>query len=161
MAEKMSGVATVEKVDAKHRQLTLKDDQGNLHKVDVPESVTNFDAIKKGDKISIDYFASVTLGLKKGGESGKPSSDRMVEHVAGPLPGGLVARQMSVTAEVVKVDSAGNMVTIKGPNGELDTIRVSEPEMQADLAKLKKGDKIQATYTEAVALSITPQNKKS
>ena len=55
MAEKLSATATVTKINAAKRQLMLKDDQGHQFKVDVPEKVTGFAAIMKGDKISDDY----------------------------------------------------------------------------------------------------------
>jgi len=162
MAEKMSVTATVDKVDKGKRQLMLKDEQGTQFKVNVPSEVTNFDAIKKGDKINVEYFSSVALALLKGEKGKAPSAEAttMVEKVPGPLPGGMVAKKMSVTAEVVKVDTSANNLTIKGPGGAIETIHVTDPAMQADLAKLKKGDKIHASYNEAVAVSVEPQQKK-
>ena len=51
MAEKMSATATVTKINTSKRQLMLKDDQGHQFELDVPEKVTGFDQIKKGDNI--------------------------------------------------------------------------------------------------------------
>jgi Cu/Ag efflux protein CusF len=161
IAQKMSATATIAKIDTDKRDLMLKDDQGNEFMVQVPEDVTRFDALKKGDHIKIDYYQSVGLSLKKG-EAGKPGAHEttMAERNAGKLPGGLVARKITGSAEVMKVDTTENKVTIKGPNGEMDTINVTDPALKADLAKLKKGDRIQASYTEAVAISVTPQEEK-
>ena len=157
MAAEVHAVATVDKIDAKNRELTLRDTHGNRFKLSVPESVTNFDEIKKGDRLAIDYFTSVALALKPN-DPAKPAV-HVSERVAGPLPNGLAAHEVKLTAEVVKVDTAANTMTIKAPGGELDTIQVTDPEMQADLAKLKKGDKIEASYNEAVAITIA--EKKS
>ncbi|HEX5060977.1 MAG TPA: hypothetical protein VFV99_16535 [Kofleriaceae bacterium] len=161
MAARMSLTATVDKIDMKKRQLTLKDDSGNQFKVDVPPDVQDFKNIKKGDKISIDYYSSVALKLQKPGAAGKPgmTETEMAAKEPAKLPGGIVARKITATAEVMKVDTSANTVTIKGPGGELDTIKVDDPDVQADLGKLKKGDKIKASYTEAVAISITPAQK--
>ena len=160
MAAELSLSATVEKVDVKKRQLTLKDDAGNATKIDVPTEAGDISAIKKGDKITIDYYSSVALQLMKPGP-GKPGAEETTMAAKEPakLPGGLVAKRISATVEVMKVDTANNTVTIKGPGGELDTIKVTDPDMQADLAKLKKGDKIKASYTQAVAVKVTPPEK--
>ncbi len=162
MATKQSATATVEKVDAKKRTLLLKDEQGDEFKVNVPEKVTRLDAIKKGDTITLDYYEAVSLSLKKPDAGKAPSANEtmMAERTPGKLPGGVVAKKVSATVEVTKVDKAENEVTIKGPGGDLDTIKVSDPEMQAQLENIKEGDRIKATYTEAVAISVTPKKKE-
>jgi len=159
MAARLSLTATVEKVDTKKRLLTLKDDTGNLMKVNVPTEAGDINTIKKGDKLSIDYYSSVALQLQKPGAKLGAEETAIAAKEPAKLPGGLVARKVAATVEVMKVDTALNTVTIKGPGGELDTIRVSDPDVQADLAKLKKGDKIKATYTEAIAVTVTPPEK--
>lgn len=163
MAEKMSASATVEKVDTKKRELTLKDDKGNTFMVQVPEDVTNFENLKRGDKINIDYYQSVTLALKKSEKgAAAPSGGEQVvtERAAGNLPGGLVARKITAVATVQKVDPTTNNVTIKAPDGTVDTINVSDPSLQTQLSKMKKGDKIQASYTEAMAITVSPKSKE-
>jgi hypothetical protein len=159
-ARKMSASATVEKVNSSKRELSLKDDQGNKFMVQVPDSVSRFDAIKTGDHINVDYYESVALSLKKPSDT-QPSANEstMTARAAGNLPGGMVARNITASAEVMKVDKADNKVTIKGPGGNVDTINVSDPMVQADLGKLNKGDRIQARYTEALAISVTPKDK--
>ena len=72
----------------------------------------------------------------------------------------MVAKKVSATVEVTKVDKAENELTIKGPTGDLDTIKVSDPQTQAQLENIKEGDRIKATYTEAVAISVTPKKKE-
>ena len=54
----------------------------------------------------------------------------------------------------MNVDTTANKLTIKRPTGELDTIMVTDPELQGNLATLKKGDKIRVTYDEAVRLAF-------
>jgi Cu/Ag efflux protein CusF len=162
MTQKTSVSATVEKVDVKKRELSLKDEQGNSFMVEVPEDVTRLDAIKKGDKINLDYIESMTLSLKRPEKGEMPTSSeaKMSERAPGPLPGGSMGRTITATAMVTKIDVANNKVTIKGPEGKMDTINVSDPSLQPELSKLKKGDRIQATYTEAMAISVTPKNKE-
>jgi hypothetical protein len=162
MASKMTAKATIAKIDKAKRQVTLRDDEGHQFKVNVPEDVAGFDQIKKGEKVGIEYYQSVTLELKRGDKSKDKTEDTsMQSRTPGPLPGGMKAHMVSATVQVVKVDSAANKLTIKAPSGETDTIDVTDPALQADLAKLKKGDKIKASYTEAVAVSVMPQDKQA
>ena len=153
---KVSGEATVKKIDKKNRKLTIMDDQGKPHTVKVPEQVKRFDAIQVGDKIKIDYYESVGLALEPKGEGkpGAPSETTMMGKKAGKLPGGMAVRTMTASAQVLDVDHQANTLTLKGPEGHIDTIHVTDPEEQADLQKVKKGDTIRARYTEALAINV-------
>ncbi|MGE3459284.1 MAG: hypothetical protein AB7O24_29495 [Kofleriaceae bacterium] len=159
MATKVSTMTTVQKVDKTKRQLMVKDSQGSQFKVNVPEDVTNLDAIDNGDRVAIDYFTSVALSIEKAkkGKAPSASATTMAERTVAPLPDGQVAQKVSATAEVLKVDKTANKLTIKRPAGQVDTIDVSDPQLRSKLATLKKGDKIHASYTEAVAVRLTPQ----
>lgn len=161
-AQKVSASATVEKIDAKKRELTLRNDRGDTMMMEVPENVTRLDAVKKGDKINVDYYESVTLSLKSPEKGAMPSASEssMTERSPGKLPGGMTGRKIVATATVMKIDKAENKLTIKGPEGQVDTIKVSDPAMQPQLGQLKKGDRIQASYTEAMAVSVIPKNKE-
>lgn len=160
MAQEMTVNATVEKVDKDKRMLTLKTEKGNTVQVKIPEKVQGLDKLKTGDHLSIDYFQSMALALKKPEAGAKPGATEttMTERTAGPLPGGMAARKITATVEVMKVDKDNNEVTIKAPNGQEHTIKVDES-MASDLDKIKTGDRIKANYTEAVAISVTPQGK--
>ena len=48
-------------------------------------------------------------------------------------------------------------VTIEGPEGKMDTITVKDPQLKQELAKVKPGDAINVTYTEAMAISASPK----
>lgn len=164
MAERMSATFTVEKVDQKKRKLTLKDAQGHTMKLDVPKDMKNLQSIKEGDKINVDYYSSLALSLRKSEQGKGPSESESMagERTAAKLPGGIVARQVQATVEVVDVDQQNNSITVKTPSGEQDTIKVTDPQMQQQLGKIKPGDRIQAKYQEAVAIRVTPpaqQNK--
>jgi hypothetical protein len=58
---------------------------------------------------------------------------------------------VAVTARVTKVDRAKQEVTLKGPEGRSVTVAVEEP---AVLDRLKTGDLVDITYTEAVAIAV-------
>jgi hypothetical protein len=74
---------------------------------------------------------------------------------AGEKPAGIVGKQVEVTANVIAVDAASQTVMLKGPQRTVD-LRIPDPK-QFKLVKV--GDQIQATYTEALALSVEPAKK--
>jgi Cu/Ag efflux protein CusF len=155
MAQKISATATVVTVDAQKHHLTLRGDNGDEFTVDIPESV-KLDQLHEGDRLKIDYYEAIAISLKKG-EAGAPpraGETTITERKAGTLPGGMTAHRITATVEVVKVDRAHNKLTVKRPDGATDTINVTDPALQANLANLKEGDRIQATYTEAAAITV-------
>ena len=57
--------ATVEDIDAKKREVTLKDAEGDTVKLKVDERVQNLDQIKKGDQIVATYTEGVSVSVDK------------------------------------------------------------------------------------------------
>jgi hypothetical protein len=152
--------ATVEAVDHSARTVTLRDEEGQSHSVKVPEDVRAFDQVKKGDMVKVGYQESVAFNVHKKGEA-KPeyrSSERM-ERTQGGQPGRVMEREEVVSAEVVSVDPDKNILKVKGPQGKTRTINVADPEARERLKDIKKGDVIEMTYTEAMAVTLEPAKK--
>ncbi len=149
-AEKTSTVhasVLVTAIDKSARKITVKMPSGDKAQIQVPADVQEFDKLKVNDKIDIDYMQSVALGFLPAGT--KPSLTE--REAAGP---GMAGRQVSVSAEVIKVDPASNQVTFKGPKGTHRIVTVQDPELQAKLPNLKPGQVVVLQYTEAVATAI-------
>ena len=149
-AEKTStthATVAVTAIDKSARKLTVKMSNGEKALIQVPADVQEFDKVKVGDKIDVDYMQSVALGFLPKGT--KPSSTEV--EAAGP---GMAGRQMSVSAEVIKVDAANNQVTFKGPKGTHRIVTVQDPDLQARLPNLKPGQVVVLQYTEAMATAI-------
>ena len=66
--------------------------------------------------------------------------------------GGSRQREVTVFATVEKVDVADRTVTLRGPDGTIETLRV--PPEARNLAQVKKGDAVVATYCQSVAFEI-------
>jgi Cu/Ag efflux protein CusF len=161
MGELMTGSAKVEKVDVDKRELTLKTKEGKPFTVDVPEGVTRLENVKPGDTVTVAFYQSLAVSLAKPGETPVGTTkETTVEKGPGTLPSGAAVEQVTTTAKVTKVDRSKNELTIETPSGEANTIKVREPEMQSRMKELKAGDTIQATYTRAVAASVTSPKSK-
>jgi hypothetical protein len=152
--------STVEKVDKSKREVTLKGADGNPVIMQVPESVRRLDNVRAGDQVSIDYYQSAAISMKKPeAKPAAPHVETVMTRSPGKLPGGMVGQEITGTAKINKIDMAKNMVTIEGPQGQLDTINVTDPAMRDDMKKLKAGDALQVTYSQAMAVSMTPAPK--
>lgn len=156
-AKKMT--ATVQEIDAATRTVLLKTPDGRVVEVTVGNEARNFDQLKVGDVVTAVYQEALTLSLKKGG-GGTPSVEEnqsMERAPAGGQPGGTVGREVRIVADIVAVNPKTRTVTLKGPKGNIVDLRVEDP---AQFADMKKGDQVNAVYTEALAISVEPAVKK-
>ncbi len=145
--------AQVVAIDKATRTLTLKGPKGNAVDVVASDEVKNFDQIKLGDMVVARYAQALTLELRKTkGPAGAPVvREEAAKARAGAQPAIAGARQVTVIADVVAVDPKKSTITLKGPRGNEVTLNVQNPEQ---FKVVKKGDQIEVTYTEAVALSV-------
>ena len=70
--------------------------------------------------------------------------------------GGERHQEIVVTATVEKVDQKERLVTLRGPDGTTNTIRVG-PEVR-NLPQVKRGDTVVATYYQSVAFEVVPRS---
>jgi len=146
--------ATVTAVDKASRTVTLKGPKGNEVDVVAGEQVKNFDQIKVGDQVTAQYQESLTLELKKTkGKLDATEKAGAVRAAPGERPAGAVGRQVTVLADVVKVDQPNSIISLKGPKGRVVDLKVRN---QDHFKVVKVGDQVEAVYTEALAIAVTP-----
>jgi hypothetical protein len=153
--EHMSGTVTA--IDKSTRTVTVKTDAGEKRTFDVPSDVKAFDKLKTGDKIDADYTESIAIAVLPAGS--KMSDSEKASAMKTGKGSGAAGRQVTVSAHVVSVDPAANTITLKTPKGVIETVNVQDPDNQAKLPSIKPGQVMQFTYTEAMAVSITPAAK--
>ena len=147
--------AKVIAIEKETRTVTLRGPKGNIIDVVAGDEVRNFDQIKLGDMVVVRYAQALTLELKKTGSgSGDVNmSEETGRAKLGERPAVVGERQVSALAEVVAVDPKASTISIKGPKGNVVTLKVHNPDQ---FKVVKKGDQIEVTYTEAIALSVEP-----
>jgi len=147
---------TVEAIDKDKQTVTLKGPKRTLTvKVRDPQKL---DAIKVGDPVIGKYYESLMIAVKKEGEGtpGVTSEKATVGSKPGEVPAGAIGQQVTVTATIVAVDKKAQTVTIKGPEGNTVTVKARDPK---NLEKVKAGDHVEITYTEALAISLDKSAK--
>jgi hypothetical protein len=154
-------VGTIESIDKETREVTLTDEQGQKEKFEVPPAFKGFDKLKVGDRVNVMYMESVALGLGKPGEKAGVETREGTTQTPGAegRTGGRM-HEMKATAQVLAVDAQKHEVTFKGPEGNIRTVTVEDPQLRERLNTIKPGDTVQLVYTEAIVGNITPAKKK-
>ena len=152
-AEVIRATATVEAIDQKTREVTLKGEKGNMITFTAGPEVKNLAQVSKGDKVTFEYAQALAMALKKA-PAGTPPS-RVDSEVAksaplGQMPAGVVAREIRVVAAVDAVDAKTGMVTLRGPKQSVE-LNAKDP---AILKDVKVGDMVEAVYVEAVGIKV-------
>jgi hypothetical protein len=144
--------AKVKGVDAPNRVLIL-DVKGKTENVKVGPDVNRFDEIAAGDTIAIEIEQGLLLEYQPAGsETVEPTVVSETSRAqGGPAPAGAVAQAVQSTVTITAIDAKHRMVVLQGPHGNLYQVKAG-PKVQ--LEKLKVGDKLLATYAEAVALKL-------
>ncbi|MBU3603442.1 hypothetical protein [Polynucleobacter sp. AP-Kaivos-20-H2] len=149
----------VTKIDAATRTVTLKNQDGETSIVAGPE-VKNFAEIKVGDHFDVVYELAVAIELvkvKNPGTTSEQVSTSTTTAPQGDKPGMITTNTVTATANVESIDAAKNIVSLKGPQGNIFKVKVQNPDLMKDIAV---NDQVKVVYTEAIAAVVTAPAKK-
>ena len=154
VAQTVDLAATITAIDNATRRITLKGPKGNEVQIVAGPEVKNFAQLKVGDTVNVTYLESLAVELKKGGgmKVEKTEKSGAMRAKPGEAPAGAMGRQVTAVGDVTRIDAATQTVTVKGPQRTLD-LKVRDPEQFKLIAV---GDQIEVTYTEALAVAVTP-----
>ena len=145
--------ATVVAIDKATRTVALKGARRTLDVV-VGDEVQNFDQIRVGDEVVAQYREAISLELRKTrapvGITGAAGAARAAP---GASPAAGAAREITVLADVVGVDPGKSTISLKGPLGNIVVLKVENPD---HFKVVRKGDQVEAIYSEAVAIKLEP-----
>ena len=152
---------TVTAVDKEKQTITLKGSGGRSLTLDVHDP-SKLDAVKVGDPVVGTYVEAVAVRLRPAGST-TPSAEITETRASskpGENPAGAIRREISFTGKIVKIDTKGQTVTLEGPRGRQETVKVQDPK---NLEGVKTGDLVEIAYLQglAVALDKSAAEKKS
>ena len=160
-AAQASITARVEAIDQTTREVTLKGPLGNVVTFTVDKRVARLNEIKVGDEVTADYYVSLAAELRPPTDQEKTQPITVLKETA-TAPAGTepAAGALKVTKAVVTVeglDRPTKSLTVAGPSGKLYTVVVKDV---ANLSKLRLGDTLVVTFTEALAVSLQKRAPK-
>jgi hypothetical protein len=149
--------ATVEAINPTTREVSLRGARGPITVVASPD-VKNFNKIRVGDKVVISYYEGIAAQMAKGGSKVTEPAMSTFTYPAqgGARAGGGVGASVTTTVTIEDVDESTNTVAFKRSDGSVHIIAVKSPNMQQFIRTLKRGDSVEVTYTESVAVSLVP-----
>ena len=148
---------TITDIDYPNREMTLKGPQGHLETFVVDKKVQRFNEAKVGDKVSIDYYLGFNAEVRNPTAEERQNPLVVLETTgrAGPdaAPAAHDLRHIRAVVTIVGLDRSAQTVTVKSPRGKYFVARVADP---SRLEKVRIGETILMTFTEATAVSLKP-----
>jgi len=152
--------ATVTAIDMENRLVTITGPEGNSVVIQVTDQVKNLPQARVGDHVDIKYYSSAYVDIVKTKgdvELAAEAGAAKITAPAGQKPAGAIGVEVTRRAEVVFVDPYQKFISFRSPDRGLRKISLKEsPDLQHYLQELKKGDIVEVTYTEAMAISLEP-----
>jgi hypothetical protein len=142
----------IDAVDKTNRTVTLKGPRGGTVTLDVKDP-KKLDSVAVGDPVVAAFIEALALHVKKvpGATPGVSVTEARTTSPPGETPSGAVGREVVMTATITAIDRKAQTVTIKGPRGSTETIKVKDA---ANLKGVEAGDVAELTYTQALAVTL-------
>lgn len=150
--------ATIQAVYPDKRSLTLVGPSGQPQTIFVGSDV-KLDKLHAGDKVNVSYYEGYAAQIAKGTTKlSDPAPAEFALKSANGLPGGGVGESVTGTVKILGVDPGTNKVAFQSADGSQHVIKVKSPNMQKFIRTLNVGDVVDVTYTDSVAVSVTPSS---
>jgi hypothetical protein len=152
---KIEASATVTQINAARRTLTLRTDSGEELPLEASQAVRNLPQVKVGDRVTVTYLEAIGAQMRMPGDSTERTMDLAAGQASlGERPGIGVASMQTVPVTIVSVDTKTSTVRFFAADKLVRTITVKRPESKTYISKLKAGDEVIVTYSEALAVEV-------
>jgi Cu/Ag efflux protein CusF len=142
--------AVIQAIDSKDRAVTLKHTDGTLDTIYCGPEVKRFDELKVGQSVTFTYHEAVVMSIAAVGATSREPATTTVRGT-GEKPAGIIAQKMSAVVTVLAIDPKVPSITIQKQDGSKMSFKVENPK---NIEGVKAGDKVQITYTQALAVSV-------
>lgn len=150
--------ATVEAIDMQRRMVSLQGAGGHAATIYAGPNVRNLDQVKVGDRVVVSYYEAIgaEVTTPERATKGVEQDAAVLRAAKGARPAGAVAETLTTTVEIDSVDTSMHTVTFRRDDGLKRTLAIEDPKARQFIRGLKRGDLVQVTYMEAVAVSVRP-----
>ena len=152
MVEATSITATIEKIDPKTREITLKGPKGGLATFIAGDEVKRFNELKKGDQVTFDYTEGVAIDVQKSTEAPKMVETQSVKRGSGKKPGGTIETVGFLTARVDEIDYKTRVVKLALPEGQ--SLKFTVGDQAKRFNEVKKGDEVVVQYMQKLTIKV-------
>ena len=158
MVEAVSVTATIEKIDPKTREITLKGPKGGLTTFIAGDEVKRFNELKKGDQVTFDYTEGIAIDVQKATEAPKMVETQSIQRAkSSEKPGGTVETVGFLTARVEEIDYKTRKVKLSLPEGQ--DLNFTAGDQVKRLNEVKKGDEVVVQYMQKLTIKVSTPAK--
>ena len=148
----------VKAVDVSKRTLTLQSQDGRTRTIAVGPDVKRLAEIVPGDSVKVEFAEGLVLEFQP---DGSPTVAPEAVEAGGvaprtEAPGAAAAAGIRATVKVTSISLKDRVVIFQGPEGNQYDVKAG-PEVKIE--KLRVGDRLLATYIQAVALQVEHKPK--
>jgi hypothetical protein len=143
--------ATIESIDKANRTVILKKSDGGILEIKAPEQMQGFNTLKVGDRVSATYYEAVLVNVSKPGSPAPPAQPTTAIERKERKPGSETRRQQTFRVTVESIDLKAQSLTVKGPQGRIEVLKVQEPK---SLQNVKAGDTVDVTFFESLLVDV-------
>ena len=148
--------AIVMDIDKANRTVVLRSPEGKEVTVKVDPVARNFDQIAKGDKVTTEFYEETAIFVRTATEQPTAGQANTVAVAPkGDKPGVIDVTTTEITARVEAIDYANRTVDLRGPQGNVRTLKVGDEVKR--LNEVKVGDEVVVRNTQAVAINVTKE----
>jgi hypothetical protein len=147
--------ATVQSIDLKTREVTLKMADDEIVSFIASEEARNLGMVMPGDLVMAEYIErmSVQVVENDGQEPAIAGMTTIARAEKGEMPGMMAVDTEVITATVEEINIEMNTFKLKGPDGTVEQYTAMNPD---NLKRAVVGDLVVMTMTHAVAVAVTP-----
>ena len=151
--------AVVIGVDQQRRLLALEGDDGGRLVLPVAEEFRDFERARVGDQVVVSHTKAIAWQVKPSdkGTPGVSTRETVSNPRPGEAPGGALERAMTITATVTALDRERGALTLTGAQGKSQTFVAHK---LSDLEKIRVGDLVDTTFSEALAVGARQEAGK-
>jgi hypothetical protein len=151
MSQSTVMTGTVIAIDKKTREVKLRNEAGDTLTVVAGSQVKNFSKIRVKDVVKLNIKEQATIEIATSPEMPDTTEVSVTSAQPGEEPHGTVKTRTRWTASIVAIDKATSTVTLKGQDDNTFTATAKHKDT---LDKVKVGDLVEITYTQALAISL-------
>ena len=140
-------------VDPQDRVLWVQGPDGNVVVMEVGDAVENFKQVRVDDTVNLEYYEAVAFYIGGKGEPPEADAGEVVATAPKGIDAGTMVESVHVAATIEAIDQAKRTLTLKGPEGNIIPLKVAKSVAAFD--KLQVGELINASYAEALAISVS------
>jgi len=139
-------------VDTAKRTVTLQGAGGKSVTLNA-KNARNLDQVKVGDTVKAEYIEELAIFVRKADSPPSAVEVQAVELAPkGQKPAGLMVDTVQITANVEAIDYQKRTIALKGPAGNVRTLKVGDA--VKNFQQIKKGDQVVLRFMEALALAV-------